>query len=269
MKYDLIVSGVGGQGILSISFVVDNAALEQNLRFKQAEVHGMAQRGGAVVSHLRISDGEIFSDLVPFGKGDLVLSMEPLESLRYVDYLSKEGMIVTSSSSFINIPNYPELAEIIESIQKQNHVLVNAEALARDAGSNFAQNMVMLGAASSLIPIENSYLEKYIAVLFKPKGEKIIEVNIRAFRNGALAADNYRKLLASKLPAFDAWRLANKIAPADYDDATYAALIAIAGKDGFFKALDARKKLFPISSEILATLKEVDFNDYDLDEITA
>src|SRR4030042_5605627 len=115
MKQDIILAGVGGQGILSIAFVIAGAALEDGLEVKQAEVHGMSQRGGAVQSHLRLSQERIFSDLIPKGEADLILSVEPLEALRYVDYLRPEGMVVSSRPPFVNIPDYPDLGTILSA----------------------------------------------------------------------------------------------------------------------------------------------------------
>ena len=98
MEKNIILAGVGGQGILSIAFVIDHAALDAGFNFKQAEVHGMAQRGGAVQSNLRYGDGEIWSDIIPMGKADMVLSVEPLEAMRYWQYLRPGGWVVTSLS---------------------------------------------------------------------------------------------------------------------------------------------------------------------------
>lgn len=233
MKYDMIVSGVGGQGILSISFVMDNAALEEGLKFKQSEVHGMAQRGGAVVSHLRLAEKEIFSDLVPMGKADLVLSMEPLETLRYVQYLSPEGTIVSSTSPFVNIPNYPELDEVLGKLQAyDNHTLINAADLARAAGSVYAQNIVMLGAASDGIPVENKTMEKFIGVLFKSKGEKVVNANINAFRFGSMAGKFYRDLLEAGVELKTAAIVGSKINPEEIDKDAPAKLKTIIDKKG-------------------------------------
>lgn len=185
MKYDLILAGVGGQGILSIAFVLDRAALLEGLNFKQAEVHGMAQRGGAVHSHLRLSDGLIFSDLIPRGKCDLVLSVEPLEALRYVDYLSPEGRVVTSSVPYINIPDYPRMEEVLAALNRVNNCLViEAEQLASEAGSGRAQNMVMLGAAAVFLPLKIDYLRKAIEEFFSNRGEKMVAINLKAFELG-------------------------------------------------------------------------------------
>lgn len=247
MKFDMIVSGVGGQGILSISFVVDNAAMEENLHFKQSEVHGMAQRGGAVFSHLRVSDETIYSDLVPFGAASIIMSMEPLEALRYQDYLAQDGAVVTSTAPFVNIPNYPELEGVIGKVQAiKNHTLVNSADLARAAGSAFAQNMVMLGASSHLIPMENKTLEKYISVLFKNKGEKIVNINIDAFRFGAMAGSFYRNLLAAGLELKDAATVAIKMAPAEYSDDEVKGWVQLcnkAGKENLINWMNERKDL--------------------------
>lgn len=189
MKQDIILAGVGGQGILSIAFVIDQAALQQGLNFKQAEVHGMAQRGGAVQSHLRLAGEEIFSDLVPLGGADLILSVEPLEAARYVEYLKPEGIIITSTTPFINIPDYPELEEVFAALKRTGPVvLVDSGALAKEAGSARAQNMVMLGAASPRLIVEENLLREYIRTLFLPKGESVVDLNLRAFDLGKNAA---------------------------------------------------------------------------------
>ncbi len=185
MKQDIILAGVGGQGILSIAFVIDNSALREGLHFKQAEVHGMAQRGGAVQSHLRISGEPIFSDLIPRGAADLILSVEPLESVRYLDYLASEGILVTSSSPFVNIPNYPDLRTVLERLETvERRAIVDSEKLAKEAGSSRAQNMVMLGAASSFLILKEENLKECIRMLFEPRGEKMVEMNLRAFELG-------------------------------------------------------------------------------------
>ena len=159
MKQDIVLAGVGGQGILSIAFVIDNAALKQGLKIKQAEVHGMAQRGGAVQSHLRLSEEDVHSDLIPKGQADMILSVEPLETLRYIDYLQPEGYIVTSSTPMVNIPDYPDIDKILDEIREvERSVVVDSGELAREAGSGRAQNMVMLGAASPHLVLEEADL---------------------------------------------------------------------------------------------------------------
>ncbi len=189
MKQDIILAGVGGQGILSIAFVIDRAALEEGLQFKQAEVHGMAQRGGAVQSHLRLSDRSIASDMVPRGQADLVLSVEPLEAIRYLDFLRPDGRIISSIAPFINIPDYPPLDGVLAAIRDvPGSVLVDSEKLAREANSPKAQNMVMLGAASVFLIVKEDDLRSSIGALFKGRGPSVVEANLRAFELGKEAS---------------------------------------------------------------------------------
>ena len=190
MKQDIILAGVGGQGILSIAFVIDNAALKQGMNIKQAEVHGMAQRGGAVQSHLRLSSEVIYSDLIPKGQADMILSVEPLETLRYLGYLAPDGRIVASSAPMINIPNYPDTEEVLSAIRHiKGSSLVDSSNLAREAGSGRAQNMVMLGAASSYLMLEPGTLREFIEVLFKPRGQNLVDINLKAFELGRAATE--------------------------------------------------------------------------------
>lgn len=185
MKQDIILSGVGGQGIVSIASVIGLAALEENLYIKQSEVHGMSQRGGAVMSHLRVSSKPIASDLIPTGGADMILSVEPMESLRYLPYLSNKGWVVTNSKPFINIENYPEIESVINEITRLPHSLMaDAEQLAEEAGSIRTSNMVVLGIASPLLTLSAEVLENAIKKLFSSKSQEIIDMNIKAFRIG-------------------------------------------------------------------------------------
>lgn len=184
MKYDIILSGVGGQGVLSLAAIIAKAASSNDLYVRQSEVHGMAQRGGAVLSHLRISDEPIYSDLVGKGSADMILSMEPMESLRYIDYLKEDGVIVTSSNPFINIPDYPCIEGLIEKINEYNNSIVDAEKLAKDSGNPRARNMVIVGAASDYLPIEEETIKLAIKDLFIRKGEEVVDKNINAFNLG-------------------------------------------------------------------------------------
>lgn len=185
MKSDIILSGVGGQGILSIAATIGMAALENNLKLKQSEVHGMSQRGGAVQSHLRISDKEIASDLIPLGKADLIISVEPMESLRYLSYLSDEGWLVTNTTPFVNIPDYPDLNELLAEIEKlSHHIAINADEIAKKVKSPRSSNMVMLGAASPFLNIPYENLVNGINKIFGRKGEKTIYLNVEALKAG-------------------------------------------------------------------------------------
>lgn len=185
MKTDIILAGVGGQGILSIATVIANAALADNLYLKQAEVHGMSQRGGDVQSNLRISSSPIASDLIPTGSADIIISLEPMEALRYVPYLSKSGWIVSNTTPFANIPDYPEMTEIeSELMAYPNVVAFDMDAVAKEVATPRASNMVLLGAATPFLGIEEGKIEQGIREIFGKKGEAILESNIKAFRAG-------------------------------------------------------------------------------------
>lgn len=185
MKQDIILSGVGGQGIVSIASVIGLAALEEKLHIKQSEVHGMSQRGGAVMSHLRISSQPISSDLIPTGKADMILSAEPMESLRYLPYLSKQGWVISNSRPFVNINNYPEVEEIMNEISKLPHsLLADAEQIAEEAGSVRTSNMVMLGVAAPFLVISKEALKKGVEKLFASKSKEVIDMNLKAFEIG-------------------------------------------------------------------------------------
>lgn len=191
MKTDIILSGVGGQGILSIAAILGAAALNENLYLKQAETHGMSQRGGEVVSHLRISDTPIYSDLIPQGNAELILSVEPLESLRYLPYLKNDGCLVTNTTEFRNIPNYPKVEHIFNELGKKlKLVRIDADQIARETGNPKASNMVMLGAASPFIHIEQEIILKAIETVFATKGEAVVESNKKAFLAGREFAEN-------------------------------------------------------------------------------
>jgi indolepyruvate ferredoxin oxidoreductase beta subunit len=185
MKKDIILAGVGGQGILSIASVIGLAAVENKLYLKQSEVHGMSQRGGDVQSHFRLSDKPVLSDLIPLGSADIIISIEPMESLRYLPWLANDGWIVTNSTPFINIPDYPETEKILSEIRNtQNHVILDADSIAKEAGSVKAANMVILGAASPFLGMSFGSLENAVRKLFSRKGEEIIEMNIKALKAG-------------------------------------------------------------------------------------
>ncbi|MCL4849167.1 MAG: indolepyruvate oxidoreductase subunit beta [Acidobacteria bacterium] len=189
MKFDIVLAGVGGQGVLSVSAVIASAALDQGLDVKQSEVHGMAQRGGAVQANLRLSDQPIASDLIPSGSAALILSMEPLEGLRYLDRLSPDGTVISSINPVTNIPDYPPIDDVLATLGRlPRAVLIDSDKLAREAGSIRATNMVIVGAASRVLPLDPSTLERFIASRFASKGEKVVELNLRAFRAGREAA---------------------------------------------------------------------------------
>jgi len=189
MKCDIILAGVGGQGVLSLSAIIASALLRQGWHAKQSEVHGMSQRGGMVQAHLRLSDEPIHSDLIPASSADLVVSMEPVESLRYVHWLAPTGTLITSVDPVRNMDNYPDLETIFEAIRSiPGSQLVEAEKLAREAGSARASNMVLVGATSLRLPVGPEALEAEIEEVFGRKGGRIVEINKKAFRLGREAA---------------------------------------------------------------------------------
>jgi indolepyruvate ferredoxin oxidoreductase beta subunit len=185
VKYDVILAGVGGQGVLSVAAVIALGAKNSGLQVRQSEVHGMAQRGGAVQAHLRLSDRTIASDLIGKASADMILSMEPIESLRYLEYLKAEGVLITSVDPVKNIPNYPDLESVYASIRSlPSSRLIQAAELAQDAGSARSTNMVMVGAASPYLPVEEAHLLDAMGQLFSRKGEKVVTTNKAAFTLG-------------------------------------------------------------------------------------
>lgn len=186
MKKDIILSGVGGQGILTIAATIGTAALLEGLQLKQAETHGMSQRGGDVQSHLRLSSKNIASDLIPEGQADLILSVEPLESLRYINYLNKEtGWLISSMNPFNNIKNYPVLEEVLNEIWKlPRYITIDAERVAKDQGSIRAANIVILGAASPFLELKYESLQQAIETMFSKKGKDMVALNLNALRAG-------------------------------------------------------------------------------------
>ncbi len=185
MKKDIILAGVGGQGILSIAAIIGYAAIESGLQLKQAEVHGMSQRGGDVQSHLRLSSVPVASDLIPHGQADLIISVEPMESLRYLPYLNKTGWLITNTKPFVNIPNYPDHEALMKVISGLPfHVALDAESMATEAGSIKAANVVILGAASPYLDIEYAKLEDAIKHIFGRKGEDLVNMNLNALEKG-------------------------------------------------------------------------------------
>ncbi len=191
MKIDIILCGVGGMGALSSAAIISKAALSMGMYMKQAETHGMSQRGGDVQSHLRLSDQPIASDLIPEGECDIILSVEPMEALRYLPFLNREiGWIITNQNPFVNIPNYPDLDAVLGEVKKiKNHILFDADAIAKEVNNPKGTNMVVLGAASKYLRIDIEKLEDAVRSIFGKKGDAVVDANISALRAGRAVAD--------------------------------------------------------------------------------
>jgi indolepyruvate ferredoxin oxidoreductase, beta subunit len=185
MKKNIIIAGVGGQGILSIAACIGMAALKTGMYLKQSEVHGMSQRGGAVQSTLRISSNEIYSDLIPLGQADLIISVEPMEALRYLPWLAEDGWLITNTTPVKNINNYPDMGDLLNEVKAvRNNIIIEADAIAREIGSAKYSNMVVLGAAVPFIDLNYEMFEDGIAAIFGKKGSKVIEMNLQALKDG-------------------------------------------------------------------------------------
>ena len=188
-RLDAVLAGVGGQGVLSIGALIAGAAGDAGLWVKQSEVHGMSQRGGAVEAYLRISDRPIKSDLIARGGADLIVSLEPVEALRHLEFLKPDGTVVSATEPVKNMPDYPEPETVLERLRSLPHaVLVDAQRLAREAGNAKAANVVLVGAASPLLPVPPSAIEGWIHQIFDSKGGRTVDVNLKAFRAGCEVA---------------------------------------------------------------------------------
>lgn len=213
MNFDLVLAGVGGQGVLSIAWVLDQAAHAAGLQLKQSEVHGMAQRGGAVSAFVRLADRPVASDLIAAGSASLIVSVEPLEALRYTGLLRPDGAVVTDVTPLVNIDNYPDpgaLHDVLFAVP--NLVAVDATRLAQAAGTVKAQNTVVLGAASPLLPLAAEDIETQLRALFAAKGDRIVQANLRAFRSGRAACGFVRALRAAGVPSARVARLSSRLA---------------------------------------------------------
>jgi indolepyruvate ferredoxin oxidoreductase beta subunit len=212
MNYDLVICGVGGQGVLSIAWAIDHAAFAAGLHLKQPEVHGMAQRGGAVSALVRIADAPIASDLIPDGTARLVLSVEPMEALRYASLLHPDGWVVTDVTPLRNVSAYPDTDQLFGVLFSLPRVIaVDAARLAHKAGTIKAHNMVMLGAAAALLPLPAGLVERQLPELFAAKGPRIVAANVDAFRMGDAAGRFTADLIAAGIPAGVAARVAARL----------------------------------------------------------
>ena len=191
MKKSVLFTGVGGQGVLTVANILAKAALEEGFHVLTSEVHGMAQRGGSVVCHVRI--GNIHSPLIPDGGADAIVSMEPLEALRHIEKISKDGIVLTDITPVIP-PNvsigkavYPPLEKIFgEMAKKCKLVKIDALKIAKEAGNAITRNIVMLGALAEMdvFPVSK---EKILSMVKKSVPEKYVALNEKAFVMGGKA----------------------------------------------------------------------------------
>jgi indolepyruvate ferredoxin oxidoreductase beta subunit len=255
MKRDIILAGVGGQGILTIAYLLDNAAVNRGYRFKQAEVHGMAQRGGAVYSHLRIADHEIVSDLIPQGAADLILSVEPLEVQRYVGWLAPDGVVVSNREPHVNIPDYPGEREVIDALLALPHaIVVDAKDIATRAGVSKAENMAIAGAATPFLPFTVEDFRPIVADLFGRKGQEVVDANMNVLQTGWRVGQFGKALLEAGIKPALAGGLMLHLDAATVDPALVPAFArALAGA----KAADAVARLegkLACTAELAASL---------------
>ena len=187
MKRDIILSGVGGQGILSIAAVIGRAALEDGLHIKQAEVHGMSQRGGSVVTYVRFGD-KVYSPIIDKGEADFIVSFELLEAARWIAYLKPTGRVVTNTQQMEPMPVIAGLAQYPENLVEKMRAkglqvdAMDCLALAEEAGSAKAVNMVLMGRLSHYFP--DIAPEAWQASLEANVPAKVLELNRKAFALG-------------------------------------------------------------------------------------
>lgn len=191
--YDIILSGVGGQGVLSLATVIAAAAKNAGWHVRQSEVHGMAQRGGSVLAHLRMGRQPVPGDLIPRGRADLILAMEPLEALRYTDYLKSDGALISSSEPFVNIDDYGDVERFLAVLRTvPRSCILPASELGKAAGNARSANLVLVGAASVFMPLSPADLDGAIATIFGRKGQEMVDLNRRALASGVEAARSSR-----------------------------------------------------------------------------
>lgn len=191
MITNVLIAGVGGQGIILLSDVLGRAAIRSGLGVRGSETHGMAQRGGSVVAHVRLGDAK--SPLIPRGRAEYLLALEPLEALRYLDYLAEHCQAVISTTPLPpasvhgTVAGYPGVELILQELSRYAEVHpVDALSLAKRAGSVLTANVVMLGALSALrgFPLKEEILKESIAQRVPPK---TVEMNLTAFKLGRRA----------------------------------------------------------------------------------
>lgn len=194
MKKSVVIAGVGGQGVITSANILSNASLKEGYKVIASELHGMAQRGGNVECSVRI--GDVFSPIIPDETADAIISFEPLEALRNLKKVKMDGIVLTDINPIIpplisiGIGSYPPLEEIFEKIEKHCQLIkINADEIARKAGSILTKNVVILGAfhALKIFPIKE---ESIIETIKENFHERYVDLNIRAFEMGKEAIKN-------------------------------------------------------------------------------
>ena len=181
----IIVAGVGGQGTITLAQLILGAAWRSKYHCLQSEVHGMSQRGGAVNAHIVFDSQPVTSPTIEEGSADLLIGMEPLETLRYVHMVKKEGNIISSLSPIVNMGNYPEESTVIDAVKKVDDIhLVDTDACSKELKNRHAGNVILLGMASKFLPMEQELWLSIFEERFKVKGDKIIQKNKEAFEYG-------------------------------------------------------------------------------------
>lgn len=188
MKYDIIVAGLGGQGVVTAAAIIAAAARRAGLQTARSEEEGVTARGGTVVSYVRLADTTVTETRISKGTADLLLALEPLESRRYIEYLSPSGALVASSDPVLNIPNYPNLDEILLSILKlPRGFIVDGTKMAKECGGAQVANVVLTGAATDFLPLMADDLRAAVVETFKAKGDLVVGANLKAFERGRRA----------------------------------------------------------------------------------
>ena len=183
--FGVIVAGVGGQGAITLAQLVLGAAWKSGFFVHQSEVHGMSQRGGSVNAHILFDKKEVSSPVVMEGAGNLLIGMEPLETLRYLSLLRKDAEVVSSVIPIKNMAEYPDVDKILSELKSVPGVtLVDTDKYSKELSNKKAGNIILLGIASKHMPISKKMWHEVIKERFEGKGEKIIDKNIEAFEFG-------------------------------------------------------------------------------------
>jgi indolepyruvate ferredoxin oxidoreductase beta subunit len=184
--FNILISGVGGQGVLLTSKIIAEAALLTGLDVKQSEVHGMAQRGGSVLSQVRFGD-KVFSPIVSEGEADLLIGFEPLETARYLHFLKDDGVVIYNTRSIgtigvsIGVEKYPADINTLIKDRIKTVIPFDGTQLAVAAGDKRTLNLVLLGAALTFLPLKETVI---LEAIKNTVPKKVLEINQKAFAAG-------------------------------------------------------------------------------------